>query len=294
MFGRNVASTMNIWSNATGYPGDDNYREFHRDIGYDLDYEYIRPYITYDGVRIPTGIKYYSVSGKSDCKNYYNLGRAKETVEGHAYDYMQKTINLIENAKQEMNGKPPIIVSMQDTELYGHWWYEGPYWMYILMKKIYYDQYKIDFITPTEYLNKYPEIQVCNPNISSWGSAGTNVQWLTCKPAEIYIHLEFLSKRMCEMAKEYNNEKNKLKIRALNQCARELLLLQSSDWYFNLTCHRVEEYSYARINMHIESFNELYSQLENDNIDEEFIKKLENQDNIFKDMDFKDFIIGES
>ena len=290
VFGRNIPSTMKIWSNKTGYPGDSNYREFNRDIGYDLDYEYIKPYITYDGIRIPTGIKYYSVSGKTDEKNYYNLYKAKETAELHAYDYMQSTIKQIENAKKVMQGKPPIIVSMQDTELYGHWWYEGPYWLYIFIKKIYYDQNKIDFITPGEYIDRFPEIQISSPNISSWGMGGTNSQWVKCKPADIYIHLEILSIKMSKIAEKHKYEKDELKIRALNQSLRELLLLQSSDWYFNLTCHRVEEYSYKRIYAHIEKFNKLYWQLENNNIDKKYIEQLENEDKIFSKINFKDYI----
>ena len=274
-FGRNVPSTMHVWSNMSGYPGDSNYREFSRDIGYDLDYDYIRPYITYDGVRIPTGIKYYSVSGKQNEKWIYNLQRAKETAETHAYDYMQKTIAQIESVKKNMNGKKPIIVSMQDTELYGHWWYEGPYWLYILIKKLYYDQDKIDFITPSEYIDKYPEMQECNPNISSWGSGGTNIQWAKCEPQDIYVHLEILGKRMCELAQNYFNETDELKIRALNQCARELLLLQSSDWYFNLTVHRVDEYSRKRKKDHIDNLKNLYSRIINNNINQEFLQKLE-------------------
>lgn len=293
VFGRDIASSMKIWSESTGYPGDSNYREFNRDIGYDLDYEYINPYIAYDGVRIATGIKYYSVSGKMDNKNYYNLWKAKETAELHAYDYMQTIIKHIETVKKTMNGKPPIIVSMQDTELYGHWWYEGPYWLYILIKKIYYDQDKIDFITPGEYIDKYPEMQISKPNISSWGSGGSNARWLRCTPADIYIHLEILAGKMTEIAKKFKTENNNLKVRALNQCARELLLLQSSDWYFNLTCHRVEEYTYKRINMHIERFQKLYEQLENDNLDEKYIKDLENKDQILSEIDFRDYIIME-
>ena len=206
VFGRNVASTMKIWSNVTGYPGDSNYREFNRDIGYDLDYEYIRPYITYDGVRIPTGIKYYSVSGKQNEKGYYNLLQAKYMAETHAYDYMQHTINQVAEAKNIMGEKKPIIVSMQDAELYGHWWYEGPYWLYILIKKLYYDQEKIGFITPSEYMDKYPEIQECKPSISSWGSGGTNIQWAKAEPPDIYVHLEVLGQRMCELAKKFDEE----------------------------------------------------------------------------------------
>ena len=289
VFGRNVESTMRVWSNVSGYPGDSNYREFSRDIGFDLDYEYIKPYLTYDGVRIPIGIKYYSVSDKSEYKSYYNIQRAKWTAETHAYDYMQKTIEQITKASGYTKQKPPIIVSMQDSELYGHWWYEGPYWLYILIKKMYYDQNEIDFITPSMYLDMYPELQVCQPSISSWGSGGTNSQWAECDEKDVYIHLEILSKRMTELANNYQNEKDKLKIRALNQCARELLLLQTSDWYFNLTCYRAVHYSNERINTHIERFNKLYDQIINSTIDESFLKDIEWKDNIIKEINFRDY-----
>lgn len=289
VFGRNVESTMRVWSNFTGYPGDSNYREFSRDIGYELDYDYIKPYIAYDGARIPTGIKYYSVSGKTDNKNYYNVQRAKWTAETHAYDYMTKTIEQIKKANDYTKGKPPIIVSIQDTELYGHWWYEGPYFLYILIKKMYYDQNEIDFITPSKYLDMYPELQVCQPSLSSWGSGGTNSQWAECEDKDIYVHLEALADRMNKMAEKYELEKDKLKIRALNQCARELLLLQTSDWYFNLTCHRAEDYSKYRINLHIERFNKLYEQIKQDTIDKKFLKEIEKEDNIIKEIYFRDY-----
>lgn len=54
-------------------PGDYNYREFYRDIGYETGYDYIKPYIAHDGVRVNTGIKYYRITGKTDQKDYYNL-----------------------------------------------------------------------------------------------------------------------------------------------------------------------------------------------------------------------------
>ena len=58
-FGRDVESSKQVWSAVEGYPGDYDYREFYRDVGFDLDYDYIRPYISPDGIRVNTGIKYY-------------------------------------------------------------------------------------------------------------------------------------------------------------------------------------------------------------------------------------------
>jgi len=63
---------------------------------------------------------------------------------------------------------PPIITCPYDAELYGHWWYEGPYWIYVLFKKIYYDECNFKLITPSEYIDMYPEMQVSTPCRSSW------------------------------------------------------------------------------------------------------------------------------
>ena len=63
-FGRDIESSQQVWSSIDGYPGDFNYREFYRDIGYEADYDYIKPYIAHNGVRVHTGIKYYRITGK--------------------------------------------------------------------------------------------------------------------------------------------------------------------------------------------------------------------------------------
>ena len=55
-FGRDLESSRQVWSSICGYPGDYNYREFYKDIGYELDWEYIKPYVAKSGVRVDTGL----------------------------------------------------------------------------------------------------------------------------------------------------------------------------------------------------------------------------------------------
>lgn len=76
-FGRDIESSRQVWSSVDGYPGDFNYREFYRDIGYEADYDYIKPYIASNGVRVHTGIKYHRITGKTDNKDYYNIRMGK-------------------------------------------------------------------------------------------------------------------------------------------------------------------------------------------------------------------------
>ena len=78
-----------------------------------------------------------------------------------------------------------------------------------------------------------------------------------------------------------------LEKKALNQCARELLLAQSSDWLFIITNGTMVDYAKKRIKQHIGRFTKLYYQIKNDNIDEEFVDDIYKQDLIFKDIDYR-------
>ena len=169
--------------------------------------------------------------------------------------------------------------------MYGHWWYEGIDFLEFLFKKIYYDQTDIKLVTPMEYLDMYPVNQTVQPSMSSWGDKGYHDVWLNAGNDWIYRHLIKAAQRMTEMANQYPNADGLLK-RALNQLARELLLMQSSDWAFLMTTGTAKEYSTKRTKDHIKRFNELYEQIKHNRIDEGYVYGLENSDSIFQQIDY--------
>ena len=285
-FGRDMESSRQVWSSINGYPGDYNYREFYRDIGYDAPYDYIKPYIAHNGVRVHTGIKYHRITGKSEEKDIYDVRWAHDSSERQAGHFMHSRIKQINEAASLMD-KPPIILCPYDAELYGHWWYEGPYWLYILFKKIYYDENDFKLITPSEYIDKYPEIQVCTPCRSSWGANGYNGVWLNETNDYVHRHLHVAGDRMVELANTYFNETDTLKIELLNQAARELLLAQSSDWLFIITNGTMVDYAKKRIKDHIGRFTKLYEQIKENNIDKDFLKDIQEKDCVFPDIDYR-------
>ena len=289
VFGRDMESSRQVWSSINGYPGDYNYREFYRDIGYDVDYEYIKPYIAHNGVRVNTGIKYYRITGKDCDKDYYDIQWAKDSAERQAGHFMDCRVKQIDNLASYMD-VPPIITCPYDAELYGHWWYEGPYWLYILFKKIYYDDCNFKLITPSEYIDMYPNIQVSQPCRSSWGANGYSEVWLNPSNDYAHRHLHKAGDRMCELAYEFRNEKDPVKIRALNQAARELLLAQSSDWLFIITNGTMVEYAHKAIKERIGRFTKLYYELKNDKIDEKFLDDIEKKDDIFPEINYQIYI----
>ena len=69
-FARDRDSSRQVWSAQEGYPGDPAYRDFYRDIGMDLEMDYIRPFLPKDGVRKFTGIKYHRITGPDAGEGY--------------------------------------------------------------------------------------------------------------------------------------------------------------------------------------------------------------------------------
>lgn len=284
-FGRDIESSKQVWSSIIGYPGDFNYREYYRDIGFETDYDYIKPYIASNGVRVHTGIKYYRITSKSDFKDYYNPQWAMDTAERQAGHFLDSRVTQINSLSEHMH-VPPLVVCPYDAELYGHWWYEGPYWLYILFKKIYYDDCNFKLITPGEYIDKYPEIQQASPCISSWGRNGYSEVWLNNENDYAHKHLHVAGDRMVELAHLFPNETDSLRKQALNQCARELLLAQSSDWLFIITTGTMVDYAKKRIKDHIGRFNKLYEQIKNNNINKDYLNMLMEKDKLFPDIDY--------
>jgi len=286
-FGRDVESSKQVWSANEGYPGDYDYREFYRDIAYDLDYEYIKPYIHPKGIRTDTGLKYYRITGKTEFKQPYIPQNAKEKAAIHAGNFMFNRERQIAYLADHMD-RPPVVVSPYDTELFGHWWFEGPMWLEFLIRKVKHDQVIFDLITPSDYLEMIPHNQPCQPPMCSWGYKGYNEVWLEGSNDWIYRHLHNAAERMTELANSYPNAQG-IERRALNQAARELFLAQASDWAFIMKTGTMVEYARKRTKDHISRFTKLYNDTKNNTIDENWREKIEYIDNIFPNINYEDY-----
>lgn len=284
-FGRDPESSRAVWSAEEGYPGDYDYREFYRDIGYDLDYDYIRPYLNGDGSRKNTGIKYYRITGDTNDHQVYERERALAKAAEHAGNFMFNREKQVEFL-HDVLGRKPIMVSPYDAELFGHWWFEGPEWLSFLIRKIAFDQNTIKMITPSEYLSLYDSYQVLEPSFSSWGWKGYSEVWLEGSNDWIYRHLHKMAERMVEAADAYPSADG-LTRRALNQLSRELLLAQASDWPFMMKTGTFSGYARRRITEYVTRFNELYEQIITDRLEETFVTDIETRDCIFPDIDYR-------
>ena len=282
-FGRDVESSKQVWSAIEGYPGDPDYREFYRDIGFELDFEYIRPYISPDGLRVNTGIKYHRITGSTEEKQPYVRGWAMQKAASHAANFMFNREKQAEYLYDFM-GRKPLIVAPYDAELYGHWWYEGPEFLNFFVRKAAFDQKTFRLIAPSDYFKEYPVNQVSTPCFSSWGWKGYSETWLSGANDWIYRHLHKASLRMSEMAQKFRGQNGTVG-RALKQAARELFLAQSSDWAFILHTGTVVPYAVKRTKEHLLNFTRIYDDLMNNRLDEGWLRELEGKDNIFPDVE---------
>jgi 1,4-alpha-glucan branching enzyme len=285
-FARDPESSMQVWSAESGYPGDADYREFYRDIGWDLDFEYVRDYVQPTGARKNVGIKYHRITGRTAHKEPYDPWRARERAAMHAGNFMFNRERQVEHLAGAMGGVRPIVVSPYDAELYGHWWYEGPQFLDFLLRKTAYDQQVFDLATPGDYLKENEEQQVATPPLSSWGAGGYAGVWLDGTNDWIYRHLHKAADRMIGLARDYR-EPTPLEKRALDQAARELLLAQSSDWAFIMKTGTMVEYAIRRIREHVLRFNRLHDQLRAGSVDPAWLAQVEARDSIFPELDYR-------
>ena len=281
VFGRDQESSKQVWSSKEGYPGDVDYREFYRDLGFDMPFDYIKNYIHPDGIRVNTGLKYYRITGGDSLSHRapYNRRNAMEKAAAHAANFMFNREKQVDWLAGNMDAKP-IIVAPYDAELFGHWWYEGPDWINFLLRKVAYDQGTFAMTTPRHYLETENRLQVAEPAASSWGDKGFYEVWLNGSNDWIYPHLHKCAERMGELAK-HPGRAVPLVERAVKQAMRELLLAQSSDWAFIMTTATAVEYAVKRSESHIERFNHLYDQVQNGTIDEVYLADIEGKDTIF-------------
>jgi 1,4-alpha-glucan branching enzyme len=282
VFGRDPECSRQVWSKEEGYPGDPVYRDFYRDIGFDLDLDYVRPYLPTPDQRGFTGIKYYSITGPGADKRPYDRALAVRRAGEHAAHFLQARLEQVRKL-QGVTPVPPILVAPYDAELFGHWWYEGPEFLDALVRLMA-QQRTLSFVTPWEYLQRHATHQVARPMPSSWGEAGYWQVWVNDTNAWIWPHLRVAQQRMTQLARKHKRP-NHLIRRALQQAARELLLAQASDWPFILRTGTSPGYARQRIKDHLLRFHALYDQLLHGRVDPLWLEQLEQRDNLFPNLD---------
>ncbi len=285
-FGRDSESTLPVWSAKEGYPGHPEYREFHKDLGWEIKGEKLIQ-LGLKGNR-PLGLKLHKVTGQNiplDEKEVYDPYKAKECIKKHANKYIKERCIQLDKLYTTMNHSP-LLIAPFDTELFGHWWFEGP----LFLEEIFTNAAKNDLHLTRlcDTLQGNPKLQLCEPCPSSWGQGGYHDYWLNKSNDWVVIEWNNSSKAMIERCKiGVSNQDN---LRLLQQAARELLLSQSSDWSFILRAGTTTELAKERINRHLKRFWTLINALDSeDAIPSSLLNQIEKEDSLFPLIQAKDW-----
>ena len=285
-FGRDSESTLPVWSSKEGFPGNPVYREFHKDLGWELPVSELQK----KGIPTsrPLGLKFYRITKNKnslDKKEFYKEDEAIKKVEEHADSYLLSRSKQLRNLSLSSSFEP-LLIAPFDAELFGHWWYEGPKFIENIINKSI--KYSIKLTNLKEILLKKPNLQICNPSPSSWGQGGYHNYWLNDKNAWIVPEITKAGYVFVELSKK--SQHDEFAIRLLKQAARELLLSESSDWSFILRAGTTTELAKERIDRHLFRFWKLIDMVtKNSIIDFEFLQNIEEEDKIFPDLQINDW-----
>jgi 1,4-alpha-glucan branching enzyme len=287
-FARHPLTSKLVWSKTVGYPADYNYREYYRDIGFELDQHYLEPFQYARGIRTHTGIKYHRITGPTENKHLYQPDWASETAVRHARDFVHRCRDQAVRAAGGMPF-PCVIVSPYDAELFGHWWFEGPQWIYHVLREVG-SGGDLELGTPGEYLTAYPIQQKATPAASSWGKNGYSEHWVNPKTGWMWRPLHEAAARMRQAVQARPHvPEGSLEDRVLRQAGRELMLAQSSDWPFIITNGTTEEYARRRFHDHVNRFHDLLNGLDGRHVDAAGLEALEYADALFPELDYRLF-----
>ena len=243
-FARDAKISGQVWSAEMGYPGDGRYLEFHKSID---------------------GIRYWRVTDRRfqlDQKKIYSPSLARDIVHQHAKHWC----SLIEE-QGETFPKDAVITACFDTELFGHWWHEGPQFLEAVISILTTNK-NIQMASPQKLLESNPPQTVMSLPEGSWGAKGNHSVWNNDQ-----THWMWEVIHRCE--------KTYLDLESKGQATKELMwyfsLLACSDWIFVITSKGAIDYGYHRFSyaykrfMALAEMLELQNQLEDQDIPERIL-----------------------
>lgn len=272
VFGRHEESALQVWSGEWGYPGNPAYLEFHKK-------------------HFPGGHKYWRVTGReADLgeKDIYHPEWTESALEEQADHFVNLIAGYLDTFHGE-TGEKGIITAPFDTELFGHWWFEGIQWLGKVLRKL-----PKKGITPTtcgKYLDAHPPQEMITLPEGSWGKGGFHYIWLNEFTEWTWKVIYSREDRYRELSDHHGKSDDRLIQRLLKQMARELLLLESSDWQFLISTWAARDYAEERVSIHAQRFDELETMMtvyrkdgRVSDYSQERLSMIENEDSIFPEI----------
>ncbi len=239
-FTRHQSIAMQVWSGESGYPGDPDYLDFHKK-------------------RTPSNLRYWRVTDpKLDMQ--YKQPYNPDWILGKIGKQVHHFIYCIEGALgyyKSQTGKEGTMCLPFDTELFGHWWFEGPLFIKALMAGLHNSPY-VNAVTASEQIEHIKPHEVMRIPEGSWGEAGNHSVWMNGATEWTWTEIYECEDRFDKLLQEYPvASMDKTMRRIVTHALREMLLLQSSDWQFLITTFSARDYAERRFMFHHADFKKL-------------------------------------
>ena len=240
-FGRDLQVSYRVWSPKSGYPGHAAYRDFHT---YCHD----------------TGLKPSRVTGRtvpSHEKAPYDPELASRTVDRHVADFVE-TVRRRLRSESERIGRDALVVAAFDTELFGHWWFEGPIFLERLLRAL--PEAGIEVGTLADAHDRGYVGDPVDLENSSWGSGKDWRVWAGDPVADLVrLNDEVVRTTLdsIDKAREQRGVSVALRNRVHDQMLREALLTVSSDWAFMVSKDTAAAYARDRAHKHAHALREI-------------------------------------
>ncbi|MFX0077289.1 MAG: 1,4-alpha-glucan branching protein domain-containing protein, partial [Candidatus Hermodarchaeota archaeon] len=277
-FTRDEKTGIVVWSGEHGYPGCAEYLDFHKK-------------------HYPGGLRYWKVTGaKIDLgkKMLYWPEDVPNKLNENASHYIHLAKDILREHKNKF-GNQGIIVAPYDCELFGHWWFEGTWWLARVLRWME-DDPEIELTNTRIFVDKNPPNKVCQIIEGSWGQGSSHWVWMNEWTTWTWEKIYECEAKSEEIIAKYKESADEHLLKILKQMARELLLLESSDWQFLITTWSARDYAENRVALHYDNFNRLHKMAETygngAHVDEgewNFLGMLEANDGIFMDLDLEPF-----
>jgi len=237
---RDPRSSMQVWSRFHGYPGDGAYLEFHK-------------------MRWPGGLKLWRVTGDGvdlGDKGPYDPDEARARAQEHAEHFAGLLAGIATSERQRRGG---VIVAPFDTELFGHWWFEGTEWLGGVYRSLAREGRGVRPLTASRHLAEHPVRQPIAMPPGSWGANGDFSMWLGETTVWTWERVWALEETFWDAVPVAIERPAARPV--LAQAAREMLLAQASDWQFIISTGAAADYAERRLRQHCDDAEALLAAL---------------------------------
>ncbi len=239
IFARDVETSMQVWSSEQGYPGGEWYLDFHKK-------------------HHQSGHRYWrvtSINADMGMKVPYRPERIEAALNEDA-DHFVDSIKSALKKFMTSHGYEGTLTAPFDSELFGHWWFEGPAFLKKVFERLC-DDPEINVTHCAEMMDTHPPERVISIPEGSWGAGGTHYVWMNLDVAWMWEWIYNDEAAMRDTVKTWNRSGDAEWTGVVKQMARELFLLQASDWQFLISTQSAGDYASRRFTEHHRHFEKL-------------------------------------